>query len=104
MRPPVPRDPEGRHQGSMTRSPAPQRQMRLQRRWLLVGLLGVLVLLVLLYAALFSYRFVETQLGPFAPVAAVLILGVVLAIGGPWLLVRGRTRVAAVVRSLGRWL
>jgi membrane-associated phospholipid phosphatase len=101
----MPRDPEGRHQGSKVHPPAPRRQPGLlQRRWLLVGLLGVLVLLVLLYAALFGYRFVEIQLGPFAPVAAVLILGVVLAIGGPWLLVRRRTRLEAVVYSLGRWL
>jgi membrane-associated phospholipid phosphatase len=78
-----------------------QRARRPQRRWwLLLGLLGVLVLL---YAALFAYQFVEAQLGPFALLAAVLALGLVVAIVGPLLLVRSRTRLEATIRALGRW-
>src|SRR5258708_38584661 len=66
--------------------------------WLLVGLLGVLALL---YAAAFAYQFVETQLGPFAPLAAVLVRGLGLGISGPWLLVRRRPPLEAALRASG---
>src|SRR5258706_11104077 len=79
---------------------APQRTRR-RGLWLLVSLLGVLALL---YAAAFAYQFVETQLGPFAPLVAVLVLGPLLGIVGPWLLVRERTPLEAAVRVSGHWL
>src|SRR5258705_12996423 len=87
---------------SHTGSP-PQRTQRrgLWLLWLLVGLLGVLALL---YAAAFAYQFVETQLGPFAPLAAVLVLSLLLGTVGPWLLVRERTPLEAAVRVSGHWL
>src|SRR5260370_15352948 len=72
---------------SHTGSP-PQRTQRrgLWRLWLLFGLLGVLALL---YAAAFAYQFVKTQLCPFAPLSALLLLSLLLGTLGPWLLVRG---------------
>src|SRR5258706_10028610 len=82
---------------------APQRT-RGRGRWVLVGLLGVLGVLALLYAAAFAYQLVETQLGPFAPLVAVLVLGLLLGIVGPWLLVRERTPLEAAVRASGHWL
>jgi undecaprenyl-diphosphatase len=59
------------------------------RRFLQV-LLGLLGLLLLGYLAAVSYRFAQIQLGPFAPLAAVLVLALLLAIIGPLLLVRYR--------------
>src|SRR5258707_11914732 len=84
---------------------APQRTRRRGRgRWLLLGLLGLLAVLALLYAAAFAYQFVETQLGPFAPLAAVLVLGLLVALVGPVLLVRERMPLEAAVRASGHWL
>jgi undecaprenyl-diphosphatase len=77
---------------------------RRRGRWRLWLLLGVLGGLALLYAAAFAYQFVETQLGPFAPLAAVLVLGLFVALVGPVLLVRERTPLEAAVRSSGHWL
>src|SRR5258706_16000325 len=93
---------------SQTGSP-PQRTQRrglwllwlLWLLWVLVGLLGVLALL---YAAAFAYQFVETQLGPFAPVAAVLVLGLLLGTVGPWLLVRERQPLEAALSNTAHWL
>jgi undecaprenyl-diphosphatase len=73
-------------------------------RLLLLDVLGVLGVLILFYAAAFSYEFVETQLGPFAPLAAGLVIGLVVAVGGPWLLLRERTPLAAAIRTAGGWL
>ena len=99
---------QGQGQGQSTGSTNRPRSVagepvKRQRRglWLLAGLLGVLMLL---YAAVFAYRFVEAQLGPFAPLAVVLVASLVLAIGGPWLLVRRRRALTAAVRTAGRWL
>jgi undecaprenyl-diphosphatase len=61
----------------------------LLRRFLQI-VLGLLGLLLLGYLALVSYRFAQIQLGPFAPLAAILILALLLAIIGPLLLVRYR--------------
>src|SRR5258707_525141 len=84
---------------------APQRTRRRGRgRWLLLGLLGLLAVLALLYAAAFAYQFVETQLGPFAPLAAVLVLGLLVALVGPVVLVRERMPLEAAVRASGHWL
>src|SRR5260221_10401470 len=87
---------------------APQRTQGTRRRgrgrWLLLGLLGLLAVLALLYAAAFAYQFVETQLGPFAPLAAVLVLGLLVALVGPALLVRERMPLEAAVRASGHWL
>jgi undecaprenyl-diphosphatase len=60
------------------------------RRFLQV-LLALLGLLVLGYLAVFSYHFAEIQLGPFAPLAAILVLALLLAIISPLLLVRYRS-------------
>src|SRR5260221_13384837 len=82
---------------------APQRTRR-RGRWLLVGLLGVLGALALLYAGAFAYQFVETQLGPFAPLAAVLVLGLLVALVGPVLLVRERQPLEATLGNTAHWL
>jgi membrane-associated phospholipid phosphatase len=52
--------------------------------------LGVLGLLLLGYVVVFSYHFAQIQLGPFAPLAAILTFALLLAIIGPLLLVRYR--------------
>jgi len=67
-------------------------------------LFGGVVLLLLLYAALWSYQFAVSQLGPFAPLAAGFVLALVVAVGGPWLVVRQRQRLEAAVRTTGRGL
>src|SRR5260221_5711801 len=107
----TPAQPEaaGRGSGSTNRSRTGGSPQRTRRRglwllWLLVGLLGVLGVLALLYAAAFAYQFVETQLGPFAPLAAGLVLGLLVALVGPALLVRERQPLEAAVRASGHWL
>jgi membrane-associated phospholipid phosphatase len=62
---------------------------------LLQVLLGSLGLLLLGYLAVVSYRFAQIQLGPFAPLAAILTLALLLAIIGPLLLVRYRDSLRA---------
>ena len=57
-------------------------------RSLVQVVLGLLGLLLLCYLAVVSYRFAQIQLGPFAPLAAILFLALLLAIIGPLLLVR----------------
>ena len=57
-------------------------------RSLVQVVLGLLGLLLLGYLAVVSYRFAQIQLGPFAPLAAILFLALLLAIIGPLLLVR----------------
>jgi membrane-associated phospholipid phosphatase len=72
---------------------------------LLLRLFGVLLgILLLLYGILFAYQFVETQLGPFAPLAALLVGGLVVAIAVPWLLIRDRRSLTAAASSAGHWL
>ena len=68
------------------RQPGSAHPSRLRR--LLQVVLGLLGLLLLGYLAVFSYRFAQIQLGPFAPLSAILIVAVLLAIIGPLLLVR----------------
>jgi membrane-associated phospholipid phosphatase len=81
------------------------------RRFLQI-LLGILGLLLLGYLAVVSYRFAQIQLGPFAPLAAILTLTLLLAIIAPLLLVRyrhslraglarGAQRLGAVVAATG---
>src|SRR4029077_949167 len=57
-------------------------------RSLVQVVLGLLGLLLLGYLAVVSYRFAQIQLGPFAPLAAILFFALLLAIIGPLLLVR----------------
>src|SRR5262249_7123053 len=66
-------------------------------------LLGAAGLLVLLYAAVWGYRFALSQVGPFAPLAVLFVAALVLATVGPWLLVRERKGLEAAVRATGRW-
>ena len=67
-------------------------------------LLGLVALLLLLYALLWTERFLVAQLGPFAPLAIAVLGGLLLAILGPWLVVRYRGQLRrAIVRS-ARWL
>jgi undecaprenyl-diphosphatase len=57
-------------------------------RSLVQAVLGLLGLLLLGYLAVVSYRFAQIQLGPFAPLAAILFFALLLAVIGPLLLVR----------------
>ena len=79
----------------------------LLRRFLQI-LLGLLGLLLLGYLSLISYRFAQIQLGPFAPLAAILIVALLLAVIGPLLLVRYhsvlQTAVARGAQRLGALL
>jgi undecaprenyl-diphosphatase len=67
-------------------------------------LLGILVGIVLLYGLLFAYQLLETQLGPFAPLVALLVGGLVVAIAAPWLLIRDREPLLAAAGAAGGWL
>src|SRR5262249_9640193 len=87
----------GRSSKPVTRPPGGP--WRLPRR-----LVGVLALLVLLYLALWGYQFALSQLGPFAPLAALFVAALLLATVGPWLIVRERQQLAAAVGATGRWL
>src|SRR5262249_39217451 len=60
-------------------------------------LIGGVVLSLLLYAALWGYQFAVSQLGPFAPLTAGFVLALIVAVGGPWLLVRERRRLEPAV-------
>jgi undecaprenyl-diphosphatase len=73
------------------------------RRFLRV-VLGILGLLLLGYLAVVSYRFAQIQLGPFAPLAAILTLALLLAIIGPLLLVRYRDSLRAGLARGAQWL
>jgi undecaprenyl-diphosphatase len=57
-------------------------------RRLVQVVLGLVVLLLLGYVAVFGYHLAQIQLGPFAPLATVLTLALLVAILGPLLLVR----------------
>jgi undecaprenyl-diphosphatase len=50
--------------------------------------MGLITALLLGYLAVFSYHLAQIQLGPFAPLAAVLAVALLLAVLGPVLLVR----------------
>jgi undecaprenyl-diphosphatase len=67
-------------------------------------LAGLLLVLLLLYAALWSYRFALSQLGPFAPLAAGFVVVLLIALGGPWLLVRYRRPVRTILVGSVTWL
>jgi|GEM_PF-5228192 len=71
---------------SSQRQPGSAHPSRLHRFFQVV--LGLVGLQLLGYLAVFSYRFAQIQLGPFAPLAAILTLALLLAIIGPLLLVR----------------
>lgn len=65
------------------------RRMRLRPlRRLLLAVLGFLGLLLLGYLVVLSYHVAQIQLGPFAPLAAILTLALLIAVSGPLLLVR----------------
>ncbi|HEV2461753.1 MAG TPA: hypothetical protein VGS80_25635, partial [Ktedonobacterales bacterium] len=71
-------------------------QQRAWRRSLQV-VLGLLAVLLLGYLAVFSYHFAQIQLGPFAPLAAILTAALLLAVLGPPLLVRYHRRLRAAL-------
>jgi membrane-associated phospholipid phosphatase len=87
-------------------STTPSRRQRAPSAWrLALRLLGILAgITLLLYGVVFVYQFVETQLGPFAPLAALLVGCLVVAIAAPWLLIRGRKPLIAAASTAGRWL
>lgn len=70
----------------------------------------VLVLLILLTAALLAYgaiwgeRFALAALGPFAPLTLVVAAGLAVMVVGPWLLVRYRRPLGAVIVWIATWL
>jgi len=86
---------------SVPRPLGPRRVRRRVLLWIGGGLLGAFVLA---YLALFSYQLVESQLGSFAPLAAVLLLGLLLALAGPWLLIRYRRPLQRLLFTGVHWL
>src|SRR5262245_13386457 len=85
------------------RSGLPTQRPQVATRLLPRLLIGAAVLLMLLYAAGWGYRFALSQLAPFAPLAVLFVAALVLATVGPWLLVRERSGLEAAVRATGRW-
>ncbi len=67
-------------------------------------LLGLFAMLLLLYTLLWSYRFVVNQLGPFAPLAIVVVAGGLLAVAGPWLVVHYRVQLRQAIVRGADWL
>ena len=67
-------------------------------------LLAVAAVLLLLYALLWGYRFVINQLGPFAPLALVVLAAGLLAILGPWLVVHERRQIQHGIARGAEWL
>lgn len=67
-------------------------------------LLAALGTLLMLYLGVWSYRFAVAQLGPFAPLVAVLVLVLVAMLLGPWLLIRYRAPLQGAVGHATRWL
>lgn len=87
----APRSASGRERLPPDTPESGSRQRRLRLR-LFIALVVLVVLLVpvLGYAAVWTYRFAVAQLGPFAPLAVAGAGALLLAIGGPWLLIRYR--------------
>jgi undecaprenyl-diphosphatase len=87
---------------------ASQRQANSARpsrlRYALQILLGILGLALLGYIVVFAYHFAQIQLGPFAPLAAILTLALLLAIIGPLLLVRYHRVLRAGLARGAQWL
>lgn len=54
----------------------------------------------MLYAVVWAYRLAVAQLGPFAPLGAIFVGALVIAIGGPWLLIRFRRPLRAIIVRL----
>jgi membrane-associated phospholipid phosphatase len=77
-------------------APQPQRRRRL------VGLL--LAVLIGLYILVWVYRFFISTLGPFAPLALAVLFGALLAIVGPWLIVRYWQQLLNLLVQAGQWL
>jgi membrane-associated phospholipid phosphatase len=67
-------------------------------------LFWLLIVLLLLYALLWVYRFVVNQLGPFAPLAIVVVAGVLLAVVGPWLVVHYRVQIQRTIVRAADWI
>lgn len=67
-------------------------------------LLSLCVVILLLYALVWMYRFVVNQLGPFAPLAFVVGAGILLAFVGPWLVIHYRTPLQRVLMRCTDWL
>jgi len=67
-------------------------------------LLALGAVLLLLYTLLWGYRFVVSQLGPFAPLALIVLAATLLVLVGPWLVVHERRQIQhGIVRS-AEWL
>lgn len=91
--------------GSSDAAPRVRKSRRRRRlRWLLWAAIALVAALALLYLAVLSYRFAQVQLGPFAPLAVAFVAALLLAIGGPWLLVRERTHLESGLVTTVRWL
>ena len=97
----TPLDTSGAHRPTADQGAPPTRPSR--RRVLWRALLGALLAAVLLYAALFGYRFLVAQLGPFGPFAAVIGAALALAVVGPWLVVHYHRRLWATAIAVTTW-
>jgi membrane-associated phospholipid phosphatase len=64
----------------------------------------ILALLVGLYLLVWVYRFLLSTFGPFAPLAFAVLGGTALVIGGPWLVIRYRHQLLAILIQTAQWL
>src|SRR5262245_59755322 len=101
----TPASPPSPQDNRLEASPARRhRRPRVGGRLLIGLLLGVALLLVLLYAALWTARFARSELGVFAPLAFGLAVALIAAVAGPWALVRYRRQLRAAVVRGAAWL
>ncbi len=61
-------------------------------------------ILLLSYAVLWIYRFTVRQLGPFAPLAFVVVGGLIVVLVGPWTLIHYRAQIKRALGSGIDWL
>jgi undecaprenyl-diphosphatase len=91
----------GEVRASSVTQPAPSRA----RRWYVRALrlaIALMLAVLLLYVAVWTYALAVTQLGPLGLVAYTLLVGLLLAVVGPWLLVRYRTPLRAAIVWIAR--
>jgi hypothetical protein len=91
---------------TMPRQSAPEGTRRSRSPWrtavqVFMALVGAAIVV---YAVVWSYSLAVSQLGPFAPLAAALVGGLLLAVLGPWLLVHYHRQLHAALGRALAWV